>query len=507
MNHKKHIRQGIVISLFAVCIFASCKKTDKFYENLQNLPEVLTSSVYAYNAAYAIGDTLVLTGRLRPENGLKVEVGGQEAVLFDITTFKRKGSQQDTMLIDQVKLVVTEAMGIGSARPITITSSGNTIQAPVIDIYDSNGAGTLGYPLKIVAQASVNSATAKFFHCLNGKGTVYYYGAGKILRINTDATVQTILTTTGLSDIGGTFAVTEMLAGGVNTAENTLYFSALTTGNVYRFCKLDLPTGVLTTLNRSTTFSSPYEGNIDQLQLRIVGIYPCSNGNVYVKLAKENQYIASLALLSATGRLKYLYRSFQHTDMPGLILNIPANDDEGGNVSADENLLYQTVSSTGVNGKAFAGISVYDLVSRIQLGVYNSANLNIGENPQLIGPFNTLKMEWIYDGGNVANGRFGFLPLPGRKAAALLYQYFSSRNGGLDKPANVPFWAVFDFKESRVYKYAQGACGLGNFYMEPVTSGSKEGTKVFDMMLNYDEQGNLYFTANGKQKIVKTIKN
>ncbi len=52
--------------ILLVLLAVSCKKADKAYDKLLDIPELELSSGFVYKGAYLVGDTMVIYGRLNP---------------------------------------------------------------------------------------------------------------------------------------------------------------------------------------------------------------------------------------------------------------------------------------------------------------------------------------------------------------------------------------------------------------------------------------------------------
>lgn len=110
---------------------AACKKSENFYQSLVDLPEIRK----IYDNAYEVGSQMIITGRLNPDNGLKIEIGGITAKITGLTKVVGGGTQYAPYYVDQATLTITKEMGIGPNRPVKITSAGNTIDGPPIEIF------------------------------------------------------------------------------------------------------------------------------------------------------------------------------------------------------------------------------------------------------------------------------------------------------------------------------------------------------------------------------------
>ncbi|RKR83404.1 hypothetical protein BDD43_4529 [Mucilaginibacter gracilis] len=525
MIYKFKKSSQIVLILMLISALAACKKSQDFYQKLVDMPEVVNN----YNKAYEVDSTMVITGRLNPEKGLKIEIGGIEAKIVSLKKVTVGGTQSDPYEGDQATITITNAMGIGENRPVKITSAGNTIDCPSIEILSP---GVIAAQLKLQSHF-VPQANDVVLYCLNGKGSVYVYSnaSGQIVKIDKSANVQTVINTTTFSDADGPFAITGFNSGGTDPQESTLYFSALTTDGsansttsyIYRLCKIDLKTKTLTTLNKTLYPKSmalpviptalPLEGTINQVNLMDVsGIYPDSKGNVYLRLGKTiisggyafaNNY--ATALLNSNGSIKYLFKttlapnydSNLQTEYNASILKIPGTGIiyNQGNIMPDEQRMYCYALAPSGNINALTDILQYDLENTVTLYKYSKLSMPpTTDKPYISGVFNTLTA--VCNAGSFDTpDLFGFMPLPGGR---ILIYYYQQRAASFSDH-RFPAFGTMDFIKKRGDRYAPGAVETGSYKMFSGDSGQ-------DQLLNYDEEGMIYSTANNKTVIVKTVK-
>jgi len=374
-------------------------------------------------------------------------------------------------------------MGIGPDRPITITSSGNTIQVRSIEIIESSTMGHLQGPVQWQRVVNLPSGTTPLF-CLNGKGTVFFWTtANTVTRIAKDGTSTQVFSGNGLSDSFGNFTISTFNAGGVDPTERYLYFSAITadgnadnlTNNIYRFCRVDLQSGQLTTLNRSAlpktnpTLASmqPHEGGIAKVKVfQATGICPDSKGNVYVQLSQD-----AMAKLTTDGQFIYLLNYNSNPSLPGVKIRQPLALSLA--VSPDEGLLYARLQGVTV------GVSLFDLDAQAE--IYTNAFTYWNPVTSVYDPY--------------ISGTFGVLTLPSQSANLALpgKRLLNFYNARADR--NVPATlGLLNFDLKRGERYAPSGLNTGTFNLD-------NGT---DQWLNYDGEGMIYGTANSKTVIVKT---
>lgn len=497
----------LIYVLLLVLIGSSCKKAENYYKKLDAQPEVRSN----YQALYGVGDTMTLMGRLNPQNNLEIRIGGVKATVVSIVKqpIPRDNYIMDTL--ERAKFVITKEMGIGTDRKVEITSAGNTIQGSPIQIVEGIESGVLPGPVQLVKQADIPTGATSLF-CQNGKGSVYLYRPDKsFVKISKNGTLTDLFSGTSLTDQNGQFSMLTFNAGGIDPTERYLYFSALTTdGNtdnasnaIYRLCRYDLQSKALITINRSAfpnainqrvmSAYTPFEGPVSSAKLfAVTGVYPDSKGNVFLNVNSSSSY----ARISAAGQLNYLLRSGS---------NVPSiyNPTMGSNYSADEvrRLLPGVVFTTGLS--AFRAIHPDEGILYLRLGAFadnirrielNNAVEVFGFTPKFVPAFyegGTPYISGTFDiltgGYEISNppGLFGYLPLPGAKVLLLYYQGLDTRT--------YPALGTLNFDERVGRRYAPGKLLKNGYTMNSA-----------DRMLNYDEEGMVYMTANNNTVLLKT---
>lgn len=476
---------------------ASCAKTRDFYSELKSLPQVDMSPGNAYRLSYVVNDTMTVVGKLQPQNDLKISIGGVDATLFNIQTVPSETEEKDNHR-DQVSLILTPAMA-GQNQQVKITTGGIVGYGPSVNVLSYTGEGSFNTALSSEKIATISSQ-CYFLYCINGKGDIYYYDARdqKLKHLDKAGNLNTVTDfSTGLPDGA---AISSFLAGGVDPQGRYLYLS-LQVGDTYRFYKLNIQTQVLTLMNQSDGLHAPYEGPLNASSIIVSGIYPDSKGNMYLAMGQgsgqvPNNLPLGLALYNAsTGTLKYIYKNFNQNygdprvaDMPGASVNTSFSP-AAFRISPDENLMYVI---TGTSGSSDMKIELLDLVSKVLLQTVTPKNNGAALTQYaVVAPFATLGIS-IGQGTVQSEIAYGFMPMPNRRLQTLLYQsYMQSAVYGFPK------WIVFDFTNERTYAYAMGRFQLG--------PSNEYSLRQIDELLNYDETGNLYTTANGKSYIIKTV--
>lgn len=499
--HIKKSAFGAVLCFIIGVFFSSCEKTDDFKEMLDNIPQInystFTDPPYKYKDSYMVGDTLKIVGFLYPEKGLKVRVGDvadarivkqERVVYYDI------GNGQDSL--DRISVEITEDMGVGKNRPVSLSLKGNIVEGSPIAIYSLTGDGSFTKPLGLQTYTTATlHRQSTYLHCINGKGDVYYLGFSdkQLWHVAKDGTPTVLLTQEQLKN-GETWTfntIQPFLAGGVNPQGTKAWVSLQTQNDGYRFVEIDLQTKGVKTLNASTAIGSRYQGVIGEVNAVINGIFPDSKDNVYLKIGAntgtndDTQAIATYN--SNTGNISYLFKTVkaQSGEMPGNSLDLGYYQTVYGfRIHPEESLLYlvhEYVFSSSIGLVWTKGISLYNLKTGIKLA--NALKTSGGE--EYIGPFTGTPTYML-------NNVYGLLPIGGQRLAALYGKDLTS--------SGLPLWQIFSFDEQRTYRYATDKAELGSYFFAPTTGNSR-----IDELLNYDEQGHIYSTANGKSQLVRTV--
>lgn len=527
MNNRLKVT-GIWIYCFIGIVFSACNDAEQFKQTLDDLPQISNTNAYKYKSAYSVGETMVITGFLYPEKNLKITIGGVEAPLLEeyIGNIKVTPPHGEEYTLNQVSVKITEEMGVGANRPVTVTTAGNTIQGASIEIYALGGEGSFDRPLSLqeIIRFNTNQRQNIYFYCVNGKGTVYYFdNTSKDLRRlrKGETEPEILLTATQLrTDQDGTFTLSRFLAGGVNPQETKAWVSLQTSASTQvSFTEIDLENKTLERLNISTEIAPPYTGNIGEVNLKASGIYPDNTGNVYLYVgpassAPQDGSAASRALAVAkynsdTQQVEYIFRTpntvSQYRDLPGVMLPVSiGNSPFTLYLSPGEAVLYvfyqKRVSGPSGAIEDITAQAVLNLNSRMNILNFIPTNFERDFN-SFLGPFEVVKFAYDFGGSSgylpQAATNFGFMPLPGLRTLFLLYQEKPKNATQYFPSASFPRWLAADFKERRIYQYHTGRFEQGGYALSSATARP-------DQLLNYDEEGYLYMTANERSVLVKT---
>lgn len=405
-------------------------------------------------------------------------------------------------MLDRISVRITTDM-IGTNREVKVISSGYSTLGAAINVYAEGGEGSFANSLTNQFIKQLDDSRNKFLYCINGKGDIYYCSPGskKIFHVLKDGTTSELFDL-ATAVLPGNVGVAEFIAGGVSPNGTELYFSASTLSGDYIFAKLNLASKLVTVLNQSQILAAPYEGNVSQTQLVVSGIYPDDKGNVFLGLGfntgRDGSYIPGAVALynTADNGINYLFKEFSfakgYTNMPGTVLNLGFALEF--RFSAVEGLLY--LMQTSFRGAdAGAIIDVYDLTTRTKLQTLTTANTTGGASAlNVLAPFTSLSIPLTF---NTPESSFGFLPVPGRRLQVLLYQQVDNSVSQANEK-DFPRWITFDFAGERTYAYAPGRFRLGDYDFRRL------GIDLKDELLNYDQAGNLYTTANGRTMLIRT---
>lgn len=493
----KYVR--LSINMLLVVVFGSCNKANEFYDTLDALPQIVNTTGYAYNSTYIVGDTLKIVGKLNSyQPDFSISIGGVSAEITDIDSVAITGGT----MREQVSLLITEEMA-GRGREVKVSSGGHSTMGASINVYTEGGEGSFDAILSNRLVASLGNSTNVFLHCISGKGEVYYYDPtdNKLYRIEKDGTQNELYDFNG--GIGSSdIPLSEFVAGGVTPDGETLYFSAKTADNDYVFARIDLANTSLSIINRSAVIASPYQGNANSAQIVVSGIYPKDNGTVYIGVGfhsgRDGTFIpgAFARYNSTDNSLTYVFKEYtffrrgNYTGMPGTQLDMSYTCEF--RVSPTEDLLY-LIQSSYLGGNV-NNIDVYELSAGVHLQNLESTESSVTTKYNVVNVFSGLSIPLTYNEPGTA---YGYLPVRDRRLQVLMYQQVNNSVTAANQ-LGFPRWIVLDFEEERTYSYAKDRFRIGSYAFRRL------GINRQDLLLNYDEEGNLYSTANGLTALIAT---
>jgi len=151
--------------------------------------------------------------------------------------------------------------------------------------------------------------------------------------------------------------------------------------------------------------------------------------------------------------------------------------------SPDEKLMY-IIAQSQINFSFV--LEVHDIDAGAKLNRFTTIGSAMGNARfNVLAPFNSLRVSLT--GATDTDIDFGYLPMPGKRLQALLFNTINSSTQQAND-LGFPKWVTFNFNEQRTYNYADGRFRKDALYQFRNT----------DEVLNYDEDGQLYFTSNGK---------
>ena len=495
-------------------LLVACNKVDNFKNTLDALPQISNMAQYAYKASYTVGDTMTITGSLKPNNDLRIHIGNADAVVVaaDTIHYRPNPGRLDQKVMDQIKVLITEQMGSGANIPVTVTSGGYSTNGASISIYSAFGPGSFKSALKLVDHAALSDPYAVFLNCVNGKGDIYYYETttGNLQHVKKDGSTEILLTAAQLTD-NNQYTITSFTCGGVNP-QGTKAWMSVESDEGYTFLEANLTNKSIRLLNQTAAYKAPFSGKINEINLQVTaGIFADSVDNVYIVTPGLlygwlYQPVGSIAQYNSnTGNLRYVFRSdaspaeITGATFEGALITIQPN----------EKIVYvpQSIAASGTTGA-----KLYDLTTGISLKTSLVSPAPYGVFPNnYIGPFNNIRINLnSYGAVPVPDRIFGFLPLPGKRIASLLYQHMEGADPVTGMPVDItaqlggPKWMVFDFSDERTYQYAPDRAEMPGYSFEPISYQGKPASIFKDEIINYDEDGNLFMTANGRKKIVRT---
>lgn len=285
---------GILIALFLVFLLGeACKKTDSYYHQLADTPEIYTALNLDYSTdrrgdtrQYHVGDTLRINGRFNADPAqIKVQIGGANAPVIDVLkTDKIVNQNQVTSYntVETIRVVLSDAMGTGRL-PVKLNCRGYDLTGPPVFLIPKGNVAPVSdtlvwkeffhFPAYSNYQTLPNlvdsfMSNPVFYPSYSGNGNIFFSVKTRIQLLHPDGTISPVTDLQNLSDAQGSFRIVKMYNGAVDQQEHTLYFSAMTSDSykspgtnggaidadsnwIFRFCKLDLQSKQLQVMNRT----------------------------------------------------------------------------------------------------------------------------------------------------------------------------------------------------------------------------------------------------------------
>jgi len=441
------MRRALLMLTVAV---AGCNTPDSFYNKLGNILQFVPLT----NNYYAVGDTLVLLGKLGgPNGGLTVTIGGVNAPvisLVEVPSYSHPTSGTTyNESIDSARVVVTAAMGIGANRQVIGTLHGVQREAGLIFISLVRPVplrtDTLSYDSSAVSYtipgAGGDTLVARGD---NGDGRVYIL-AGDSLEL-WQSGVRSLLHA-GLEDqygpfhnIGASGAMNTFMA--VDAAGHYLYASLITsdttaasaTNLIFRLIKVDLQAFTIQTLNRTVfpinqTVTPAYAASLTMtgpvgsvFLMPLSQLFPGKDGSIYfvadgLNLSQTGNYwqsvyyfcttpnigyASAVGKIDPTGNVSYLIKvlgcGLVIKTTQGFMDLLPTlNTTHDWSwidvIDPDSGVVYASgagVSVSGVAVPAALATIAYDLKRQRILGTFAPPQLNNFNSTNVSGPFDAV---------------------------------------------------------------------------------------------------------------------
>src|SRR5260221_183408 len=325
-----------ILPLFVLCLAAGCKKVEKNDVFLHSIYSVLseTSNLYRTNGSFftyqylspayktfVAGDTLTIAGILDGSAARRqVTIGDSTVQLFTQASYRLYNkSTNDTIWTNVDYMQCRIPRGVtGNTVAVTVTINGVTINAPAVKIQQyTNIASATDTTLVVEKVAEWLPANAALYKgtqlklwmdgTVTNAGNVWFYNQPEGIFKITGGAVQPVLGPGAqVTPAGGTaFKIVYITGFTVDIDETVLYFSASTTEAspdtasyyITRLCKMDLASGAVNVLNRSTFMRSASQypraaDLITPLYDRTYNYLPAEGGLATVKMALTNLHLA-----------------------------------------------------------------------------------------------------------------------------------------------------------------------------------------------------------------------
>lgn len=486
---KKHKNSLILLFSILFCLaFQACYKADNFYADLTKTPQINIDKDFSYKNAYFVGDTMAINGKLNDGQNLEIRIGGILASILRVKKIKYSIGTADhpaEAYMEQALIVISKEM-LGDQKTVTVNSSGIEVFGPSIDVlpdYDPKGFSK-SLTLTEIADIPENSKT---LNCVNGKGDVFFFdGQSKRFKhINKSGAIEEIISENKPIELDGVpydFSYSTVQAGALNPKADHMYLFV-----DYKLIAVDLNTRKAIVLNKKPDMSqSPYEGKIGNIGLFPEYIEADDLGNLYLGLNDPYAGKRGIAFYEkSSGMVNYIVNP--NSGLPGLVANYDAY-----RFCPADGIIYLISNSSNQFDK---GIVLVDLKTKTKIQTF----LPSSEGLNYLGGFNTLKM--TFETTNT-DSSFGFLAQSGQRLTYLAYQKFVSVTP-VEQASALPKWLVLNFNQKRSLPLAPGKFDVkGNIFQPTQYLRPRIATK--DQLLNYDEEGHLYFTVNGLAKLAKT---
>jgi len=315
----KEARRLMTLACMAyLVLITSCRKVDDHAGMIADQPWLADHfsnkqvPSWVYPTVVKVGDTVTFIGDLFPDRpGTVITLGDVPVKIVDAvklapiyTTYSKQAP------VDMVRFVVTADMGAGKRKPVTVTANGVTIEGTPIDInFFLAGKGRTDttlwvdqlanwLPSDAATYATKGNAFLQAVH-VDGLGNIYFNNISGLYKVSGGQTSNVLKVNDGVTDDkNGAFTIRTILGNAISFDGNSLYFSAEVVENtpdtalnyVYRLCKMDVNTKVISTLNRTLVMKGNaatdetgvhFEGPLGQLKVVAAKLQIAVNNELY----------------------------------------------------------------------------------------------------------------------------------------------------------------------------------------------------------------------------------
>lgn len=315
--------------LLSGCLFLSpaCQKANHYAQLVNDQPYVLMGpfglvdyrmdNYTGYQTSYLVGDTAVLMGRFfLGQPGSRIQIGNDTAHILYQRQVVRRGAADSinqytgkSDVIDYIRFAITASMGLGNQIPVTIFANGTSVQAPSLTITQFKGIRRMTDPSLYVDSITtwtppdLNYLMSLHLPSINGSnvagdGTICFNNLTGIYLLRNQQVSQLAAMGSHYQEGGTDWTIKVILGSVLSYKGDHITFSAAVTENnpdsltayIFRLCKMDLASGVVTTLNRTKMFygvaatneaGGPYEGSLGALNIVASDLKTDVNDQVY----------------------------------------------------------------------------------------------------------------------------------------------------------------------------------------------------------------------------------
>lgn len=499
----------ILYFAFLIFLLTGCYKAENFHAELTKIPQIDFSNNNRYPASYLVGDTMAITGKLNSNDDLNITVGGVKA---NITWVQRlhdikvlPNGKIDTSYLERAFIAITEEM-LGEKQPVIVKSNGIEITGTSIDVLPRVDPNGFDKPLQLKIIKPMEQGSVIFTH-VNGKGDIYYLSAldTAVKHVDKNGNVQTLLTARDTFDLenGDRFVLPppslSSMCGTVTPDGKTLYF--FVSGTYYGrdmkyLLQIHLETKkakLLSTKVGSSYPEAPFEGKITEVNfISILQMQADDKGNLFLDLATVDDYntqrMAVAVYNGSTGMVSYLVRIDMDwfNFLPGVPLKY--SDVRFG---LEDGILYFTDNDESLG----AVIRAFNISTKTSIKIFDPV---VPAGNTYLGRFSNINSDFAQISENNTDAVFGLLPRKGFKLQLLYGQADWFTTSG-----SLPQWLTIDFEKEMVTALAPGKFDRKGHFFQPLRY-TNPSIDIPNKLLNYDEEGHLYFSVGARNDLGKT---